>query len=152
MKVWKAAANALGVFALAAALTIPANAADSMKITYGFFMNPVEIPGGKVVPAGLYAFKIVDESGPNKVVQILTSVPSGELPPTSPANANAFVEPAPMAVVATIVAVTDYKNRPGNQPVTYYQARGGGNAVLRTVSLFARPECAGGCLSRSARC
>jgi hypothetical protein len=119
-----------------AALAIPANAADAIKITYGFFMNPVEIPGGKVVPAGLYGFKIVDESGPNKVIQILTSLPSGNLPPTSPANANAFVQPAPMSVVATIVAVTDYKNRPGNAPVTYYQARGGGNAVLRTV-LFA---------------
>lgn len=136
MNVWKATASALGVFALAAALAMPANAADSAKMTYGFFMNPVEIPGGKVMPAGLYGFKIVDESGPNKIIQILTSLPSGSLPPTSPANANAFVEPAPMSVVATIVAVTDYKNRPGNAPVTYYQARGGGNAALRTV-LFA---------------
>jgi hypothetical protein len=140
MKVWKAAANALGVLALAAALAIPANAADSIKITYGFFMNPVEIPGGKVVPAGLYGFKIVDESGPNKVIQILTSLPSGNLPPASPANADAFVQPAPMSVVATIVAVTDYKNRPGSAPVTYYQARGGGNAVLRTVVFAPDPN------------
>jgi len=140
MKVWKAAANALGVFALAAALVIPATAADSAKMTYGFFMNPVEIPGGKVVPSGLYAFKIVDESGPNKVIQILTSLPSGNLPPTSPANANAFVQPGPMSVVATIVAVTDYKNRPGNAPTTYYQARGGGNAVLRTVVFAPDPN------------
>ena len=116
MKEWKAAAINLVVFALAAALAIPANAADSMKITYGFFMNPVEIPGGKVVPAGLYAFKLMDETPTNKVVQILTSLPSGTLPPTSPANANAFVEPGPMSVVATIVAVPDYKNRPGNAP------------------------------------
>ena len=147
MKEWKAAAINLVVFALAAALAIPANAADSMKITYGFFMNPVEIPGGKVVPAGLYAFKLVDDTPTNKVVQILTSLPSGTLPPTSPANANAFVEPGPMSVVATIVAVTDYKNRPGNPPVTYYQARGAGNAVLRTVR-FSRPERARSCLSR----
>jgi hypothetical protein len=136
MNVWKATASALGVFALAAALAMPANAADSVKMTYGFFMNPVELPGGKVVPSGLYAFKVVDETPTNKVIQILTSLPSGSLPPTSPINANAFVEPGPMSVVATIVAVPDYKNRPGNAPVTFYQARGGGNAVLRTV-LFA---------------
>jgi hypothetical protein len=140
MNVWKAAANALCLFALAAALASPAKAADSIKITYGFFMNPVEIPGGKVVPAGLYAFKIVDESGPNKVFQILTSLPSGNLPPTSAANASAFVEPGPMSVVATLVAVTDYKNRPGNAPVTYYQARGGDNAVLRTVLFSPDPN------------
>jgi hypothetical protein len=135
MNAWKSAANALGVFALAATLASPSIAADAPKMTYGFFMNPVEIPGGKVVPAGLYAFKIVDETPTNKVIQILTSLPSGNLPPTSPANANAFVEPGPMSVVATIVAVPDYKNRPGNAPVTYYQARAG-NAALRTV-LFA---------------
>jgi hypothetical protein len=140
MKKWKTAAISLVVFALAAALAIPANAADSMKITYGFFMNPVEIPGGKVVPAGLYAFKIVDGSGPNKIIQILTSLPTGSLPPTSPVNANAFVEPGPMSPVATIVAVTDYKNRPGNAPVTYYQARGAGNAVLRTVRFSPDPN------------
>jgi hypothetical protein len=136
MNVCKAAANALGVFALAAALASPASAADSAKMTYGFFMNPVEIPGGKVVQASLYAFKLVDETPKNKVIQILTSLPSGNLPPTSPVNANAFVEPGPMSVVATIVAVPDFKNRPGNAPVTYYQARGGGNAALRTI-LFA---------------
>jgi hypothetical protein len=38
-----------------------------------------------------------------------------------------------MPVVATIVGVPDFKNRPGNAPVTYYQARGGGAAALRTV-------------------
>jgi len=82
----------------------------------------------------------VDKSGPNKVIQILTSLPSGDLPPTSPANANAFVQPGPMSVVATIVAVTDYKNRPGNAPTTYYQARGGGNAALRTVVFAPDPN------------
>ena len=83
MNLWKAAANALGVFALAATLASPASAADSAKMTYGFFMNPVEIPGGKVVPAGLYAFKIVDETPTNKVIQILTSLP-GKFAPDQP--------------------------------------------------------------------
>jgi hypothetical protein len=133
MKFWKAAVSAFGVAALAAALVIPANAADESKITYGFFMNPVEVPGGKTVPAGLYGFKIVSESPTSTVVQIVNSVPSGQLPPTSPANKDAFTPPAEMPVVATFVAVPDFKNRPGNNPVTYYQARGGGAAALRTV-------------------
>src|ERR1700722_11414337 len=105
MKFWKAAVSAFGVAALAAALVIPANAADESKITYGFFMNPVEVPGGKTVPAGLYGFKIVSESPTSTVVQIVNSVPSGQLPPTSPANKDAFTPPAEMPVVATFVAV-----------------------------------------------
>lgn len=133
MKLCKAIASSLGVLALAAALVIPAKSADTPKMTYGFFMNPVEIPGGQTIPAGLYGLKMVDDSGPNKVIQIVKSVDSGVLPPTAPANAHAFADLPPMPVVATIVAVTDYKNRPGNAPVTYYQARGGGPAALRTI-------------------
>lgn len=140
MKLCKAAASAFGVLALAAALVTPAHAADSLKMTYGFFMNPVEIPGGKTLPAGLYGFKIVDESGPNKVIQVLRSVDSGALPPTAPANAHAFADLAPMPVVATIVGVVDYKNRPGNAPVTYYQSRGGGAAALRAVHFSPDPN------------
>jgi hypothetical protein len=132
MKLWKAAAS-LGVLALAAAVAYPANAADESKITYGFFMNPVEVPGGKTIAPGLYGLKIVDETPTNTVIQIVMSVPSGQLPPTSPANKDAFTPPEDMKVVATIVGVPDFKNRPGNQPVTYYQARGGGAAALRTI-------------------
>jgi hypothetical protein len=133
MKLWKSAAITLGALTLAATLTLSANAADESKLTYGFFMNPVEIPGGKIVPPGLYGFKIVSETPTSTVIQIVLSVPSGNLPPTSPANKDAFTPPADMSVVATIVAVPDFKNRPGNQPTTYYQARGGGAAALRTV-------------------
>jgi hypothetical protein len=140
MKVWKAASSTFGVLALAAALVSPMKAADSPKMTYGFFMNPVELPGGKTVPAGLYAFKLVDDSGANKVIQVLTSLPSGDLPPTSPANANAFTPPAEMTVVATMVGVVDYKNRPANGSVSYYQARGGGSAALRTVTFAPDPN------------
>src|SRR5215469_2320578 len=114
MKLWKAAASSFGVLALAAALVVPASAADESKMTYGFFMNPTEVPGGKTIPAGLYGFKIVSETPTSTVVQIVESVPSGKLPPTSPANKDAFTPPADMPVVATIVAVPDFKNRPGN--------------------------------------
>ena len=133
MKAWKSIAASLGVLGLAVALAIPANAADESKLTYGFFMNPTEIPGGKTVAPGLYGFKIVSETPTNTVIQIVMSVPSGQLPPTSPVSKDAFTPPSEMAVVATIVGVPDFKNRPGNAAVTFYQARGGGAAALRTV-------------------
>jgi hypothetical protein len=127
------AATTLCVLALAAALATPSNAADPVKITYAYFMSPVELPGGKIAPAGLYAFKLVDETAANKIVQILTALPSGSLPPSSPVNANAFDGPGQMSLVATFVAVPDYHNRPGNGIVTYYPAPAGGNPALRTV-------------------
>lgn len=127
------AATALCVLALAAALAIPTNAADPVKITYAYFMSPVELPGGKIAPAGLYCFKLVDETAANKIVQILTALPSGSLPPSSPVNANAFDGPGQMSLVATFAAVPDYHNRPGNGIVTYYPAPAGGNPALRTV-------------------
>jgi hypothetical protein len=133
MNVRSAAATTLCVCAIAAALAISSNAADSIKMTYAYFMNPVELPGGKVAPAGLYAFKLVDETATNKIIQILTALPSGTLPPTSPTDSNAFSTPGPMSLVATLVAVPDYHNRPGNGIVTYYPARDGGNPALRTV-------------------
>jgi hypothetical protein len=140
MNLRKAAASILSVFALATTLAIPAHSADSVKMTYAYFMNPVELPDGKVAPAGLYAFKLVDETPTNKIIQILTALPSGTLPPTSPVNSGAFATPAaPMSLIATIVAVPDYHNRPGNGIVTYYPARDGGNAALRTV-IFAPDE------------
>jgi hypothetical protein len=141
MNLSKAAATTLCVFALAAALAIPASHADSIKMTYAYFMNPVELPGGKVVPAGVYAFRLVDETSTNKVIQVLAALPSGSLPPTSPANSGAFATPAaPMSLVATIVAVADYHNRPGNGIVTYYPARDGGNAAMRTVIFAPDPN------------
>ena len=53
MKLWKTAVSILAFVALPS-LACPASAADSIKITYAFFQNPVEIPGGKVLPPGNY--------------------------------------------------------------------------------------------------
>ena len=104
-------------------------------------MNSVELPGGKVAPPGLYAFKIVEETATNKIIQILAALPSGTLPPSGPANSGAFANPAaPMSLVATIVAVPDYHNRPGNGITTYYPARDGGNPALRTVIFAPDPN------------
>src|SRR5437867_5510046 len=107
MKLWKTAVSILAFVALPS-LACPASAANSIKITYAFFQNPVEIPGGKVLPSGDYAFKMLDESSPSKVVQILLALPAGTLGAPSAYNAN-----KPMTVVATVIAVPDYRNAPG---------------------------------------
>jgi hypothetical protein len=126
MTFWKTAANIL-FFAALAALAYPAKAAD--KINYAFFEHPVEVPGGKVLPAGEYAFKMVDESSPVKVIQILLALPAGTVGTPSNYNAN-----KPMEVAATVIAVPDYRNRRARGAVTYWQARGGGPNALRAVS------------------
>jgi hypothetical protein len=128
MKFWRTSANALVVVALAA-MTYPAKAADTTKITYTYFEHPVEVPGGKVLPQGEYAFKMVDDSSPVKVIQILLALPGGTVGTPSNYNAN-----KPMQVAATLVAVPDYRNRRGRGTVTYWQTRGGGPNALRTLS------------------
>ena len=120
MKLWKTSVRFLAVVALAA-LARPANAADTIKITYAFFQNPVEIPGGKVLPPGNYAFKMLDESGPSKVVQMMLALEYGTVGTPSPYNAN-----KPMPVVATLVAVPDYLKIPLRGVVTYFQIRNEG--------------------------
>ena len=112
MKLWKTAARVLFLMALPV-LTCPLMAADSIKITYAFFQNPVELPGGKVLPSGDYAFKVVDDSGPVKVIQILLALQAGTVGTPSNYNANKA-----MPVEATLVAVADYKNRPARGVVT----------------------------------
>ncbi len=128
MKPWKIALSVLALLSLPA-LACPGKAADTIKITYAFFQNPVEIPGGKVLPSGNYAFKMLDESGPSKVVQMLLALPAGTVGTPSAYNAN-----KPMAVVATVVAVPDYRNAPNRGVVTYWQIRGEGPRPLRTLS------------------
>jgi len=128
MKFWRTSANAL-VFMALAALAYPVKAADTIKITYAYLEHPVEIPGGKVLPQGEYAFKMVDESSPVKVVQILLALPGGIVGTPSNYNAN-----KPMEVEATLLAVPDYRNRRGRGTVTYWQARAGGPNALRTLN------------------
>ncbi len=55
---------------LMTAFTLPVNADESDKLTVFTFSQPVEIPGGKVLPAGTYAFKLLDSPGDRNIVQI----------------------------------------------------------------------------------
>jgi hypothetical protein len=126
MKFWRTAKN-IFVFVALAWMACSVKAAD--KINYAFFEHPVEVPGGKVLPAGEYAFKMVDESSPVKVIQILLALPAGTVGTPSNYNAN-----KPMEVAATVIAVPDYRNRRARGAVTYWQARGNGPDALRAVS------------------
>jgi hypothetical protein len=128
MKLWKTVARVLPFVALPA-LACPVKAADPVKITYAFIQRPTEIPGGKILAPGDYAFKMLDESGPSKIVQILLALPGGTLGAESAYNAN-----KPMPVVATVVGVLDYRSRPGRAVVTYWQIPGGEGGALRTLS------------------
>lgn len=133
MKLWKKA-NVLG-FAALAAFACAAKAADSAKITYAAFDTPVEVPGGKVLPPGEYAFKIVRESPSIKVVQIFLALQAGTV-----GTPSAFNTIHPMTLSTTVLAVADYRNRPGRGTVSYWQDRGGGPRVLRTVLFPLDPQ------------
>jgi hypothetical protein len=128
MKPWKTLARFL-VFLTLPAFACSVKAADPIKITYAFLQRATEIPGGKVLAPGDYAFKMLDESGPSKVVQILLALPAGTVGTPSNYNANKA-----MPVVATVVGVLDYHSRPGRGVLTYWQIPGGERAALRTLS------------------
>jgi len=131
---YKTAVSVLAFIALVG-LACPAKAADTAKITYAFFQNPVEIPGGKVLPPGNYAFKMLDESGPSKVIQLMLALQYGTVGTPSAYNAN-----KPMPVVATLIAVTDYRNAQNRGTVTYWQTRGEGPRPLKTLSFAIDPQ------------
>jgi hypothetical protein len=127
MRLWKAAAKGIGLVALAAVLACPARASDILKITYVYFRTPTEIPGGKILPVGTYAFRMMDDSSSTKVVQVFLALQDGTVGTPSNYNVN-----KPMTPVATVLAVTDYLHRPGRAAVTYWRTHGGPNA-LRTL-------------------
>ena len=133
MKLWKMA-SVLG-FAAVLALAYPAKAADAAKITYAAFDSAVEVPGGKLLPPGEYAFKIVRESSSSKVVQIFLALQSGTV--GKPSRYDAV---NPMTLSATVLAVTDYRSRPGRGTLSYWQSRGGGPRALRTVLFPMDPQ------------
>jgi hypothetical protein len=119
---FKTAATAAIAFVAMAALACPAKAAD--KITYAYFQRPVEVPGGKILPQGEYALKMVDETSTAKVVQILLALPGGTIGVESPYNGNKA-----MTVAATLVAVTDYKARRTRATVSFWPSRDGAAAL-----------------------
>ncbi len=125
--------RAAGIFvlaALAAGLAFSTKAADPAKITYAYFINPVEVPGGKILPQGTYAFVMLDDSSSsNKIVQIELALPGGTTGTPSNYNANKAMAPQ-----ATVLLVPDYHTRPGARAITLWPAKEGSPAPLRTLS------------------
>ena len=110
----KARVYALGVCLLlvvACGLAVVSEAAadEWNKKTIVTFSSPVEIPGGKVLPAGTYVFKLLDSVGNRNIVQIF--------------------DKDEKQLYATILAIPDYRLRPADKPVLYFQERPSGEPV-----------------------
>lgn len=70
MKALRTVVELLSLAVLIAVFASPANASDFDKLTIFTFSHPVEIPGGKVLPAGTYVFKVLDAAADRNVVQV----------------------------------------------------------------------------------
>jgi hypothetical protein len=130
MKITRVAANILGVAALAATFVLPGKTADTGALSYVSFNRPTEVPGGKVLPEGLYAFKVADANGSTKVVQIFLALQGGTLGTPSAYNAN-----KPMTLSATVLAVPDYRTRAGGRNLlTFTGTPAAGPQVIKAFS------------------
>jgi len=102
---WKFAFLAL--LAAGAAWFAPAARADEWdKLTVVTFNEPVEIPG-KVLPAGTYVFKLLDSQSDRNIVQIFTQDQK--------------------QLVATILAIPDYRLKPAGKTVVTFEERPSGS-------------------------
>ncbi len=88
-----------------------AKADESNKLTYFTFSAPVELPGNKVLPAGTYAFKLLDDAGDRNVVQI-------------------FNKDLTM-LYATVLTISDYRSQPHDKTIVKFSetAQGGPEAI-----------------------
>lgn len=104
-------ALALCFAALVATFGPTAKADESNKLTYFTFSQPVELPGNKVLPAGTYAFKLMDSASDRNVVQV-------------------FNKDLTM-LYATILTIPDYRPQPHDQTIVKFSetAQGGPEAI-----------------------
>ena len=80
---------------------------ESNQKTIVTFNNRVEIPGGKVLPAGRYVFKLLDSASDRNIVQIFSEDGTH--------------------LYATILAITNYRLRPTDETVMTFRARAAGS-------------------------
>jgi hypothetical protein len=112
MKALKMLAIASCMAALLAALGSAVKATESDKLTIFTFSNPVELPGNKVLPAGTYAFKLLDTAGSRNVVQI-------------------FNKDMTM-LYATVLTIPDYRPQPHDKTiVTFAETAEGGPYAIK---------------------
>jgi hypothetical protein len=97
---------------LALAFAFPARAEESNKVTIFTFSQPVEIPGGKVLPAGTYMFRLADILGDRNVVQIF--------------------DKDRRTLYATVLTIPDYRPNPTDKPViTFAETASGGPVAIK---------------------
>jgi hypothetical protein len=82
------------------------------RLTYFTFSAPVEIPGGKILPAGTYAFKVVDTLGSRNIVQIFNKDQT--------------------QLYATVLTIPDYRMNPTDKPIiTFAETKQGGPPAIK---------------------
>jgi hypothetical protein len=91
--------------ALCVAWTTGASADERDKKTIVTFSAPVEIPG-KALPAGTYVFKLLDSTSNRNILQIF--------------------DKDEKQLLATILAIPDYRLKPSDKPVIRFEERPSG--------------------------
>lgn len=103
---------AVYIATLVAAFGSPAKADEANKLTYFTFSKPVELPGGKVLPAGTYAFKLLDDFGDRNIVQVFNKDLT--------------------QLYATILTIPDYRQQPHDKTiVTFAESSPGGPEAIK---------------------
>jgi LPXTG-motif cell wall-anchored protein len=95
----------LGLLTLAFSPSVKADEHD--KETVVTFSAPFEIPGGKVMPAGTYVFKLMDSQSDRNIVQIFSA--------------------DRMHLYATILAIPNYRLRTRDETVMKFRERSAGS-------------------------
>jgi hypothetical protein len=111
MKALRRMAFALYIATLVVVFGSPTKADEGNKLTIFTFSQPVELPGNKVLPAGTYAFKLMDSASDRNVVQI-------------------FNKDMTM-LYATILTIPDYRPQPHDKTIVKFSetSRGGPEAI-----------------------
>ena len=102
----RTAVAALCAVTLAVLLTPIVSADEWDKKTIVTFNSPVEIPG-KVLPAGTYVFKLLDSTSNRNIVQIY--------------------DKDEKHLIATMLALPDYRLKPSDKPVLAFEERPSGS-------------------------
>jgi hypothetical protein len=100
------------ILALVFAFAFPTTADQWNKMTIFTFSQLVEIPGGKVLPAGTYVFKVLDVQGDRNIVQIF--------------------DKDQKTLYATVLAIPDYRPNPTDKAVvTFAETVSGGPVAIK---------------------
>ena len=105
MRIFRVVLVALALFLLIGLAGSPAQADQWSKKTVLTFTQPIEIPGGKVLPAGSYTFKLLDSQTYRHIVQIWNEDGS--------------------QLLATILAIPNYRLEPTGETIIKFEERPG---------------------------